>query len=86
MNVVGPFRQQFLFERTRLDSLSRARFGCWMLPWARFSSSFFLEGPILTVSVVARSGSWMLFTRFGSNFFFEGALLIMSLSGARYGC
>ena len=56
------------------------------MPWARFSSSFFLEGPILTASVGARSGSWMLFTRFGSNLFFEGALLIMSLSGARYGC
>ena len=57
-----------------------------MLPCARFSSSFFLEGLILTARVGVRSGSWMLFTRFGSNFIFEGALLMMSLSGARYGC
>ena len=30
-----------------------------MLPWAHFSSDFFLEGRVLTASVGARSCSWM---------------------------
>ena len=35
----------------RLDSLSRARSGCWMLSRARFGSSFILEGSVLTAEV-----------------------------------
>ena len=52
-----------------------ARSGSWILPWARFSSSFFLEGAVLIASVGARSGSWMSLTRLGNSFFLEGPRL-----------
>ena len=52
-----------------------ARSGWWMLSWARFGSSFFWEGPVLTASAEARSDSWMTWARFNSSFFLEGARL-----------
>ena len=49
------FTQHFFLEGYVLSASVKAHPGKWMLPWARFGSSFFWEGPILLSGPISLS-------------------------------
>ena len=93
--LLARFGSNFYLEGARLDSLSVARSGCWMLSWIRSGSSFFLEGvrldepqwgPFRLLRTTC-PGSWMLLRApFGSIVsFWGGPSFLVGFRRARSG-